>query len=568
MEAYDELASGAPSWYGGILTLLGRGKNDEALRQAREKETISKENTDKVGQLAALRLKTKAQLAKGDSWNAKTTAEEAVTLAKSSGDKKASAGATHMFAKAQLKAGDLNDAMATAKEAEASFKSLSFQAGVAAVMSTISSIHSAKKEQDQALETANAAVQIFKELGELSGQASALKVSVDMKMSENRYYHALILVEEMVKLYNEASDAEGEAAANLLASELQVEQGDLQNAMDRASASAELFNQLGDSKRQGAAVLCMARAFEGAGQVQDATQAAEAAVSLYQDGRDKRGQAAALLILGSTLCAQKQFGTAAYRLEEAAFVFRQLKDKKQEASAMASVASTQLQMMANPFDMPIQGFGDEVKEQAVKNAARAVELFGELGAQNSSECGNAILSQAKVLNILTRHDEAIAKAGEAQTLFQNIDNKGGQAAALTVIADAYTGKKSFDAAMEALEKSRELAEEDDGEGLSLKEVSNKIKEIGKYKALSKRPASEGGRIDIQIIRADVPILEYSAYEGRSMRTGPAPKSSSSLQPGDPNYIVPARQKVLYNLRMQRVQNVDMTAGSSPQAILA
>jgi len=66
---------------------------------------------------------------------------------------------------------------------------------------------------------------------------------------------------------------------------------------------------------------------------------------------------------------------------------------------------------------------------------------------------------------------------------------------------------------------------------------------------------------------DVPIIVYDAFEGRAMRTGPAASSSSVAKPGEPGYVVPQRQKVLYNLRMQRVPNVDMAAGA-PQAILA
>jgi len=567
MESYDELLSEAPEWYAGIVKLLGRGKNDEALRQAREQYKIStEENPSKEAQMAAQRLIIKAQLGKDDSWNARKTADDAVNVAKGSGNQKAMAAAMHMLAKVLLKEKKLDEAIAAAKEAESIFESVSFQAGVAAAMGTRAAVHYTKKEADIALEISNASVQIFKEVADFCGQAGALKVAVDMKMSENRYYHALLLVEEIVTLYNQAGDAEGEAGAQLLASQLQVEQGDLQNAMDRSSAAVELFHQVGDSRRKAASVLVMAKAFEAAGQMKDAAQAAEAAVSLFQEGRDKRGQASALLCLASTLIASSQYGAASYRYEEAAFVFRQLKDKREEARAMALMASTQLKMFKNERERPLQGWEDSEIEQCAKNAARSSELLGESGAKGSVEVAKVMLSEAEAMNLLKRFDEALAKAGEAETHFKDNGDLAGQSEALVIIGNAYTGKSMHDVAIEAMEKARELAEEV-GVGLSVKEVSLQIKEIGRHKLKAKKPLAEGDRFDIHIVRNDVPIITYTAFEGRQMRTGPSPSSKRELKPGDAGYVAPQRQKVLYNLRMQRVPNVDLTAGA-PQAILA
>lgn len=459
--------------------------------------------------------------------------------------------------------------MSSANEAESTYRAIDFQSGVGAVMGTIASVHYAKQNLDKALEVASAATQVFKEIKEFSGQASTLKIAVDMKIADSRYYHALLLVEDMVRLYNQAEDVEGEAAAQLLAADLQVTQGDLQNAMDRSSAAAELFDKVGNAKQKAAAVLVMARAFEGAGQIQDATQAAEAAVGLFQEGRDKRGQAAALSILADGLHAQSQFGPAAYKLEEAAFIFRSLKDKKEEARVMAKLADMQLKMFNNQVEAPLHGWSEEEKEKCVKNAARAVELLGEAGAPGSSECGYAMLSHAEALNLSKYYDEAIAKAGQAQTLFQELGDFTGQSYALIIVGNAYNGKpNSHDAAIETMEKARELAEEA-GENLAIKEVSKKIKEIGRYAAQSKRTLKTGGenRTDICIFRGDVPYCEYDAFEGRQMRTGPAPSSSSkALQPGDKDYSAPTRQKVMYNLRMQRVPNIDMT--TTPPALTA
>lgn len=564
MDAYDELASGAPAWYAVILTVLGRGRHDEALRQAREQLTIAKENSDKNGQMFAMRLIAKAQLGKGDSWNAKKTADETVTLAKSMGDQKAIAGAMHMLAKAEVKEKNLDAAVAAANEAESGYKGLNFQAGVAAVMSTVASVEFARKDVDKALETANAAKEKFKEAGDLGGQASALKVAVDIKMAEDRYYHALLLVEEMINLYNEGNDLEGEAAAQLLAAELQVTQGDLQNAMDRASASAERFEQVNDSKKKAQAVLVMAKAFQGADQMQDASQAADAATALFQEARDKRGMAAALVVGAECQISQTQYGAAAYKLEEATFVWRQLKDKKMEAELTRRLADTQVKMLGNMHEMPLSGWSDAEKEKAIANGARAAELYEELGQKTSVERAQAMMAEATGLSYQDRQEEAIAKAGEAQTIYQDLNDTGGQAWCLMLTGNAYNARQKYEAAIEAFEKARELVE-DGGEGPSVKDVSNRIKDIGRQKDASKTGA-DGSRMDIQIIKNEVPIIDYDAFESRQMRTGAPPSSSSvSLAPGDAGYAAPTKAKVLYNLRMQRVPNVDMVI---PEAITA
>jgi len=555
MDSFDELASEAPDWYAGIVTVLGRGKNDEALRQARDQLTLSKENVDKVAEIFAMRMIIKAQLGKGDSWSAKKSAEEALALARTSGDKKAVAGALHMLAKAELASKNLSEAMTAAKEAEAGYSG--FQAGLAAVKCTIAYVLIAQKDGEKALELSNEAKQIFKGLGDYSGQASAIKVAVNFKMGEGKIYHSLILVEEMAKLFSQGANLEGESEAQLLAAEMQIQQGDLQNAMDRASAAAELFDQVGNTKKKAAAVVVMAMAFEGAGQMQDAVQAGEAAVGLYQAGRDKKGQATALLQLASTLNACNRFGAAATRLEEAAFVYRQLKDKTEEAKVMARWAKETLLMFNNKDERPQHGWGSKEKELVVKNAKKAEDLFVETGAPRGKDVAEAMLDQAKGHLMLERNEEAMTKAQESVSIFEELGDWAGQAAGYLIMGNAAFAKKDHDGSLGYLEKARECAEEA-GEGRSIKDASEKIKEIGKYVGAKKikgtRP--EQNYMDIDIQRGDQAIIAYLNFEGRAMRTGKVAGSSSRvLQPGEDGYEAPAKQRVMYNLRMQRKPNV-------------
>jgi tetratricopeptide (TPR) repeat protein len=411
-------------------------------------------------------------------------------------------------------------------------------------------VNAAQKNGDKALELINSAVETFKDLKNPLGQASALKVALDLKLAEGRYYHALLVAEDMIKLYSGTDDAQGEAAANLLAADIQVVQGDLQAAMDLAASAAELFDQVGNNRKKASAILVMAKAFKQSGQGQDAVYACEAAKALFQKGRDKTGQAEALVMQAQCHLAENEFANAAKRFEEAAFVYRSLKDKLGEARALAAQVDAQVQMCKSPTQSA--GVTDEHYEQAAKTAARAAELFGD----GSSETGRALLSQAALYTMLKRPDETLAKSLEALQLFEAIGDMSGQADAYIAIGNAYLAKDNKEAALETMEKARDLAEEA-GEGASIKEASNRLKEIGRYKGRKgKSSGGDTGKMDLTyVFDGDKQPFHIDQYEGRAMRTG-KPMSSSSGAAGDKGWA--ARKKVMYNLRMQRVPNVDMT----------
>jgi len=380
---------------------------------------------------------------------------------------------------------------------------------------------------------------------------------VNFKRSEGKIYHSIILVEEMAKLFSQGADLEGESEAQLLAAEMQVQQGDLQEAMDRASTAAELFDQVGNTKKKAAAVVVMAMVFEGAGQMQDAVQAGEAAVGLYQAGRDKKGQATALLPLAGTLNASNRFGAAATRLEEAAFVYRQLKDKKEEAKVMAWWAKATLSMFNNKDEQPQHGWGSKEKELVVKNAKRAEDLFVETGAERVKDVAEAQLDQARGHLLLERTEEALAKAQEALSIFEELGDWAGKAAANLILGNASYAKQDSEVALAYMEKARECAEEA-GEGRSIKDASERIKEIGRFSRAKqiKGTRPEGNYTDIVILKGPEAIISYDKYEGRGMRTGKAGGSSSrALEPGDDGYEAPPKHRVMYNLRMQRKPNV-------------
>jgi tetratricopeptide (TPR) repeat protein len=482
------------------------------------------------------------------------TASEALELAKTTPSKKAIAAAQHLLAKGQVMEKDLDKALATAQEAQAAFTALGCKDAVAATMTTTAAIYAAKKNGDKALDFTNQALDAFKALDLPRGMASVLKIVADLKLAEERYYHASLAVEDMIKYCHMAGDYEGEAFSDLFAAEIHFSQGDLQGAIDRASSAVEIFEMVRNEKKKAAAVHLMAKAFKQAEQQQDAVQAAEVAISLFQSCRDRKGMAAALLSLADIYSSMQQYSSAANKFEEACFIYRQLKDKRTEAKSMASLASVKLSMFEVSKDSQL-GFTDSDFDECAKNAARAVELFGDGGL----ESGYAMLTQAGALRLSKKYDEALAKGLEAKQLFEAKTDLPGQASALFLLGNVYFDQDNKDEAISAMENAREIAEEA-GEGPSVKETSKRIKDIGRYK--QKKKGTDPPATDIEsCFRGSDAIITVDKFETKMLQTGAPTKSGKMAMKDGKDFAAPQKQKVFYNLRMQHVPNVDLSAAA-------
>merc|ERR1711972_281528 len=320
--------------------------------------------------------------------------------------------------------------------------------------------------------------------------------------------------------------------------------------------ATELFDQVGNVRKKAASVLVMAKCFQQADQLQESVQACEAAVALCQQGRDKRGQANALLLLANVNQTRQSFGGAASRFEEASFLFRSLKDKREEAKATAAQAAALVKMYGNPKETPARGhFKDEEFDLCIERAKAAIALFGD----DSLECGGAMLSEASALKYAKKYDDSKAKTMECIQLFEARGDLAGQAAAYVNLGEIFFYKEDKDAALEAAEKARDLAEQAGAADVQ-KKANGHVKTVGTMKGRGAKKAQGDTPkmiIDYYMPKVDAQIITITDYEGRAMRTG-KPPGSSSLKPGDKGYVEPARQKVFFNLRMQRVPGVDMT----------
>lgn len=564
MADYDELAAEAPEWSADIIKALAKGRNDDALRRAREQLVLSKESGDVAGETAATRFLAKAQLAKGDPWSARRTVTEALSVAKSSTDKKAIASLTRLLAAVDLQDRKLEDAVSGAAEAERLYKSLGFKAGIGAAAATMASAYVAREELDKAQEAADSAITIFKEIGDRLGEAFAMKALLEMKMSEDRFFHATIIVEEMLKLYQRTQNLEGQAIAQFLAAEIWLAQGDLQKVMETAEEASDLYEKIGNSKKKAAVILVMAKAFEQGGQLQDARRAAEVASQIYQQSRDKRGQASSLALLASYLATgEEQFGEAAYKYDEASLLYKQIKDKKEETMMMAEVVSMQLQTFESEASSSVGGASKvEARELVVEKATRVLELLDELRVGRSVEYGRALLALARAhfsFRDKARNQDGAEKALEALSIFEELDDLSGQSKVYYHLGLAQQVSGDFDAAMESMEKSQEFAKE---AGDVAKPMSKKIKELVKAKATKGVKGTTDPRQDIIIFTdKDAHFVNYDTFQGRSM-TVAAPKTSSlSIKDGGAGFHGPIKKKVLYNLRMQRLPSLDFSGAS-------
>merc|ERR1712232_602916 len=192
----------------------------------------------------------------------------------------------------------------------------------------------------------------------------------------------------------------------------------------------------------------------------------------------------------------------------------------------------------------------------IRNSERVVATFVELSLTDTDDYGNALLALAGILFSSKQYEQAIARAEEAQQLFSEIGELGGEAQALILIAKclyAQDPKNNLSDAQSMGLRAKDIAEESCDE-VATKQVSEFLKLV------NKKPSAMGGQTslptDIEYIYdATTKILQFDAFQSRSTTVGKAAQSSSSapaIQEGDGTTVydpsllkIPARKQVAF-----------------------
>jgi tetratricopeptide (TPR) repeat protein len=180
----------------------------------------------------------------------------------------------------------------------------------------------------------------------------------------------------------------------------------------------------------------MANILRVAGQTQNAHEAAAAAARVCQSSKNKKGQASAYCMAATIYDTSKAYGRAMFMLEKAIRLYRQVKDKKEEAQTLESLANVSLKMFSDLDDV----------EEPLQLCQKALELYKELGMENSKEVGYLMQTMAFCILALNRAHEAVAMGEESLNIFQHMADRRGEAAAYNVLAQIHWNRNEQDKA--------------------------------------------------------------------------------------------------------------------------
>lgn len=555
----DEIVDNEPAWYGDIVKALQRDRPDEALRQALEALATARKSSDRAGESAAVRGVAKANIKKGDLWNAKRSCDECLQLAKESGDKRAEAAALNLLARYHLKEKNSDQAKFRALAAIEAYKALKHEAGEAVASNTLALAYLAAKEMQQAHELANQALGLFKTLGNSYGQAEGTYTIVQIALEQDRQDEADLLLQDMLSLYQGVDDYLGMGMVELAKAELHLAKQDLQQVIDKATQASELFEQAGDTKKRAASVFVIAKAFETAGQVQDMCSCAEAAYAFYEDAHDSRGKAACLEMVGYGCAQIFQFAKSVELFEGAAFLYRQLKDRAKEAEMLNELAKQQLKALDVPTATPPGGWKPEDIIAPVRNSKRACALYVELGAAQSPGHGLALQTLAQALLNTTSNEEALGRTLESRRIFKALNDPSGEASAVLSGATVLVAQGQKDQALVMLEEAKSLAEE----GGDPEVVRSVMSQHQKVTVMKKPTTTAGNKVDIFVaFRGDLK-MNWTEFESRRIKIPGAAGSRSSAPKlyvdADTAPRVPEKRPVLFETKQVPATNLEREA---------
>jgi tetratricopeptide (TPR) repeat protein len=511
MQGIDETLENAPEWYQNVITAIGRDKPEEALRQALEAVATCQKSADKVAEVSAVRAVTKANIAKGDLWNAKRTADEGLQLAKSIGDKAGEAAALHTLAAFHLQERKPDQAKFRSLAAVEAYRTLQNKVGEACASNTLALAYLAKKEIQQAQELAEQAETKFKELHDNNGVGMTSYTKVQILLEQGKREKALDLLDDLMILYRDLNDYNRMGLVELASAEVYFAKANLQDAINKATSAAECFEGMGDVKKRGLAVLLMARAFEKASQLEDVRVCAEAAYEFFDQARDARGKAQCMELLGNGSSALRMFSGAAYYFENAAFLARQLKDRAMEASMLNQLAKAQLAAFDVPEEAPPQGWQPDDILAPVRNSKRACALYIELGAATSAGHGQALMTLALALLNTTGHEEAFGRTYEAQRIFKLLDDPEAEALAIIVSAKVLMSQGQKDQALAQLDIAMKLAKDS-----GVPETISKVQaETSRVESMIKpKQKTQMARYDLFISTQGEEKFQFTSFESR------------------------------------------------------
>mmetsp|Transcript_6005 Transcript_6005/g.13253 ORF Transcript_6005/g.13253 Transcript_6005/m.13253 type:complete len:401 (+) Transcript_6005:117-1319(+) len=239
---------------------------------------------------------------------------------------------------------------------------------------------------------------------------------------------------DAIEIYRSASDNDGLAEAQLAYSEVLLAQKDLETAKEMVLQSVSIYRKAGKKGKMAEAKTKLATVILGGGFRADCREAAivaQDAIEVSQEAGDKLAEASALAVLAKAKVASGEYGEASGSASDAMTLFKELGAKKEQAKVMVELAEARI-FMSNSEDGGGSSFDVQVINDAMELLKDAQSIYQELGDKAGQATvlqvmaiGHLSLAQAKSSHNEAKESEKVAR--KSQELFWALNDKSGVA---------------------------------------------------------------------------------------------------------------------------------------------
>jgi tetratricopeptide (TPR) repeat protein len=225
--------------------------------------------------------------------------------------------------------------------------------------------------------------------------------------------------------------------------------GEALTAMKIAEQARDDYRNKGDKKGEGASLIMVAKTAFEVGSWDAGTKASSEALHSFQSEKNKLGEAAALLLVASASYLSGEFSDAVASAEDSALLAESAGSNKQLAYSKAQVAEAALAMLQTQDNADPQ-----LQAKAMEAAQEAAVVLRDAGEQG--DLAKVLSNLATAYLISGNSNMGLAKAKNAQRIYQAEMNQAGEAAILITLAKALQMEGSSDAAMQHLQDAAHL----------------------------------------------------------------------------------------------------------------
>jgi CHAT domain-containing protein len=387
--------------------------------------------------------------------------DQAMAIARTITDKDGEAEALFSIGKARDYLGQYGQAIGFFEQALAIFRNVKDRDGEANVLNGLGNAHDLPGQYDQAIGFYEAALPVFREVIDKGGEADALVNLGKLHLDASQYGQAIGFFEQALPILRGIKDEEVEADALLNMGSAQYHLNQYYQAIHNFQQALSTFSAIGNRMGEATAISDLGIAYNELSRNDRSIEYHQQGLLIFRVVDDRYREAHALVDLGSAQRHLNQYSQAIVSIEQALSIFRAVEDR-------IGAAETLLDLGAIYDDLRQYGKASTYFELAVVICQEDKYWDGEAAALNNLGIARDHLNQHGAA--VHAYEKAIIYYNRALLVHRDVEDRSGQAITLYSIGLEYVHLNRYDNAIESLEEALRLfqnVEDREGEAAAL-----------------------------------------------------------------------------------------------------